>query len=291
MKKMQKHPYTRQRKFRHSLSLKRLLLYTLLIVVAILVLSPLFSLIATSIRLKDVEMAAVKHLKLPDYPIFSNYINILFKKRLLRNFFTSLLIALCSTSICVIIGSFGAYTFARFKFGISSVLLLIVLFMRMIPRISLIVPIYLLFKTIGLLDTRFGLIIVHSAIQLPFVVWMLASFFEQIPQEIDEAASIDGCSLLQVFTRIIIPLSKTALAVAAILSFIASWNEFLFALILTHSVAQTVPVVLAQYVTGRQIYWGPLSAGGVLFTVPVLLFSLLVQKHIVKGMSFGAIKG
>jgi multiple sugar transport system permease protein len=160
----------------------------------------------------------------------------------------------------------------------------------MMPPVAGIIPIYILMKNLRLLDTVWCLIFAYLTFNLPFVIWMLKGFFEEIPREIEESALIDGCSEFGVYLKIALPLIAPGLAATAILAFIFSWNEFLFALILTGTKAVTLPVGIIGFMKETGINWGYMTAGGVLALIPVLLFVMFVQRHLVKGLTMGALK-
>lgn len=219
------------------------------------------------------------YLRMVDYLPFTLY---------LRN---SIVIALLSTFSSVILGTMGAYSFSRYAFPLRNTFFLMTLCTKMIPQVVIGVPIYIFLRNIRLMDNILALILVYTAFNLPFVIWLMRSFFEGVPFEIDEAAKIDGCSRTGIFIRIILPLSSPGLATTAIFCFMYSWNEFLFALLLTSSKAKTMPVGISEFITIWSIEWGPMAATAVSFTIPVLVFSLFVQKYIVTGMTLGAVKG
>lgn len=204
----------------------------------------------------------------------------------------SLFIAAVSTTIALALGVPAAYAFSRYSFRCSKALFFVILAIRMFPAVSFMVPMYLMFRTLGLYNTRLALIVSYLTFQLPFVIWMVEGFLESIPRELEEAARIDGCSRLGVFRRIIVPLALPGISVAAVFSAIMSWNEFPYALVLSSTaVAKTAPVSIAETITSYQIAWGEMTASGTMMIIPVLLFSLYVQKHMVKALTAGAIKG
>ena len=158
------------------------------------------------------------------------------------------------------------------------------------PPVAAIIPVYILMKNLHWLDTPWALITVYLTFNLPFVVWMMKGFFEDIPREIEESALVDGCSELGIFSRIAVPLAAPGLAATAIIIFIFAWNEFLFALILTATKAVTLPVGILGYMRETGINWGYMTAGGVLSLIPVIIFTSLSQRYLVKGLTLGALK-
>jgi multiple sugar transport system permease protein len=185
----------------------------------------------------------------------------------------------------------AAYSFSRYAFPLRNIFFLLTLCTKMIPQVVIGIPIYMLLKEVRLMDSVVSLILVYTAFNLPFVIWLMRSFFDGVPFEIDEAAKMDGCSRFGIFAKVVIPISAPGLATSAIFCFMFSWNEFLFALLLTASKAKTMPVGISEFITIWSIEWGPMAATAVSFTIPVLLFSLFVQKYIVTGMTLGAVKG
>jgi multiple sugar transport system permease protein len=185
----------------------------------------------------------------------------------------------------------AAYSISRFKTG-GIAFANWIISLRMLPPVAVILPLYIFFKQFGLLNTRFAIILCHLVFTTPLSTWILITFFKEIPKEMDEAAYVDGASHLQSFFRIVLPLSAPGLAAVTTLAFIQSWGEFLIALLLTSNAdAQTLPVYLGRYITGFRIAWGPLAAAGLIVMIPVIVFSLLMQRYLIRGLTFGAVKG
>jgi len=223
-------------------------------------------------------------------PTIKNYAEIFKTSPLVGYALNSLIVASVNTVVCLFLGSMAAYSLARFKFRGADHIAFWILSIRMMPPVAAIIPIYVLMKNLRILDTPWCLVITYLTFNLPFVVWMLKGFFEDIPREIEESALIDGCSEFGVFRKIALPLVAPGLAATAILAFIFSWNEFLFALILTGTKAVTLPVGIMGYMKETGINWGYMTAGGILALIPVIIFTILVQKHLVKGLTLGALK-
>ncbi len=223
-------------------------------------------------------------------PTLKNYAEIFQTSPLVGYALNSLIVASVNTVVSLILGSMAAYSLARFKFRGADNLAFWILSIRMMPPVAAIIPIYAIMKYLHILDTPWCLIITYLTFNLPFVVWMMKGFFEDIPREIEESALIDGCSHFGVFRKIALPLAAPGLAATAILAFIFSWNEFLFALILTGTKAVTLPVGIIGYMKETGINWGYMTAGGILALIPVIIFTTLVQKHLVKGLTLGAMK-
>ena len=223
-------------------------------------------------------------------PTLQNYVDIFKTSPLIRFLLNSIIVASTNTVLSLGLGSLTAYGLARFKFRGSENLSFWILSIRMMPPVAVIIPIYIIMKKVRLLDTPWALIIIYLSFNLPFVVWMMKGFFEDIPRAIEESALIDGCSEFAVFRKIALPLVAPGLAATAVLIFIFSWNEFLFALILTGTRAVTLPVGIIGFMKETGINWGYMAAGGMLALVPVVIFTILVQKHLVKGLTMGALK-
>ena len=205
-------------------------------------------------------------------------------------YLNSAIFATLTTVICLILGSTGAYAFARTKFKSAYIISIIVLILRMIPTVVILIPLYIMMRNLNMIDTIPAVVLAHVGINLPFVTWLLKSFFNGIPVELEEAALIDGCSFWQTFYKIALPLTVPGLATAAILTAQNSWNEFLCVLVLTRANLRPVSVALATVNTGYEFDWTLLATGGFLALLPVVIFAFLVQKHFVRGLTLGALK-
>lgn len=203
----------------------------------------------------------------------------------------SLIAAICSTVIALILGSLAAYAIQRSGAKLSVLLVVLILCLKMIPTSSIAVPIYEIICNLGLYDTRIALIIVYAAINMPFVMWTMLSFYEGIPTTLDEAAYVDGASSFQTFWKVILPICTPGLATAFIFTLFLAWNDFLVALLLTSMNAKTFTVGLAGFLSAYNLDLGPMCAGAFLFSFPVMILSMLAQRYIVQGMTAGAVKG
>lgn len=220
-----------------------------------------------------------------------NYVRVLFEDMFGQYVLTSTLIALGSTGLSLLFAAPAAYGLAKINFGFNGGLAFGVLCLRMIPPIVLALPIFVLFRFLGLNDSVFGLIIAHTTFNLPFAIWILVPFFEEIPKDYEEAASIDGLSRWQTFRYVTLPLSKTGLLVSSIFCFLMSWNDFLFSLILAGSSTTTAPLAINAYMTSDRVEWGPMTAASCLILVPAFFFCVYLQKHMIKGVNSGGVKG
>ena len=263
-------------------------------------LAPILWLFLSTIQTQASLLRVPPHL-LPDSVTVTNYIDI-FKPAAFGNnsgqstFFlalrNSVIVSLGTTLVAVTFGALAAYAFARLNVPYRRTLLLIVLGSQLLPAISLIIPLFRMFKTAGLLDTLLALILAYSTFSLPFVVWIMAGYFQAVPLELEEAARIDGASRFQAFVRIALPLAAPGLGATAIFTMLNAWDEFFFALIFTSSfAAKTVPVALAEFIGRHTTNWGLLVTGGFIASLPPIVLSLLFYRYIVSGITAGGLKG
>jgi ABC-type glycerol-3-phosphate transport system permease component len=223
--------------------------------------------------------------------VSENYVRVLTKSRVPAYFLNSSIVALSATGISVVVASLGGYAISRFRTLDMRILGLSCLASQTIPGMMLVVPLFLFFKKLQLINTYQGLILAHTTFSLPFSIWMLRSYFDSIPAELEEAAMIDGCSRFGIFWRIVFPLCAPGVVAVAIFSFMVSWNEFLFALVLTQGERmRTLPIGIQNFITQFQYEWGSLLASGSVATFPILILFLLLQKYLVQGLTAGAIK-
>ena len=237
------------------------------------------------------EVIAVPPKFFPKVFSIENFSGLLERMDAMKFLFNSLTVALISTIIALILGSLAAYAIQRSGAKLSVLLIVLVLCLKMIPTSSIVVPIYELICNLGLYDTKIALIIVYAAINMPFVMWTMLSFYEGVPTTLDEAAYMDGANSLQTFWRVILPICKPGLATAFIFTLFLAWNDFLVALLLTSTNAKTFTVGLAGFLSAYNLDLGPMCAGAFLFSFPVMIISLAAQKYIVQGMTAGAVKG
>ena len=230
----------------------------------------------------------------PPNPTLENYKSIFQNDNFTRALGNSAIVALTTTAIGVIIGSFAAYALARLRIKGKFILLGIVLSITTFPQIAIAAPLFKLWTSIGLYNTLWGLIIPYLTFALPLSIYILVSFFREIPRDLEEAALVDGATHFEAFRKVVVPLAAPGLATTAILTFIAAWNEFLLATTLTSSItARTVPVAISQF-TGSSQFEVPLgtqSAASVVISIPLIVLVLLFQKRIVAGLTAGAVKG
>lgn len=223
-------------------------------------------------------------------PTLENYAAILENPNLVRYAANSLIIASVTTVITIALASLAAYGLARFTFRGREGLLTWILSLRMMPVIAVVVPFYIMYQRLGLLDTYAGIILAYLPVTLPFAIWLLYSFIRDVPVVLDEAAMLDGCGPWRTFLEIVLPVSLPSVAVTAIFTFIVCWNEFLLALILTANRAKTFAVGMSEFVLSYEVLWGQISAAAMMMLLPLLVIVYLVQRHIVKGMTLGAVR-
>jgi len=210
--------------------------------------------------------------------------------RFAGRYLNSLIIGFGSTFLAVFLGTLAAYAFSRFKVPLKDDLLFFILSTRMMPPVAVAIPIYLMYRALGLSDTHLGMIILYTAVNLSLSVWLLKGFIDEIPREYEEAAMTDGYTRFQAFYKVVLPQATTGIAATAIFCLIFSWNEYAFALLLTSGQAQTAPPFIpSQIGTGLQD-WTVIAAGTVLFLLPVAIFTFLLRGHLLRGVTFGAIR-
>lgn len=222
-------------------------------------------------------------------PTFQNYRDVL-NSDFMHQFKNSLIVAVTSTGISLFLGSLTAYGFSRYSVPGSDSILFWILSLRMLPPIAVVIPFYLLFRSLHLLDTTLALVLVYCIFNISFSIWVLKGFFDEIPLELEEAAKLDGYSPAQVFWKVSLPLVRAGLATTAIFCLIQSLNEFLIALTLTTRKAVTAPVGLAKLQTFLGTDWGRISAAAMIFMIPIVIFTVLVRNELIRGMSFGRMR-
>jgi multiple sugar transport system permease protein len=213
------------------------------------------------------------------------------KHGFLWNLLTSFILCSVSTTFVILIGTPAAYAFARFEMKLKDDLFLFILETRMAPPVCLVIPFYLIYAKLGLLDTFVGLALAYMTFNLSFYVWVLRSFCRDLPVELEEAAMLEGWSQMQIFRRIVFPLLRNGIVATAVLCFIFAWNEFLFAFMLGGESLQTLPVSIPKLITSQGVRWGEMAVVGITALVPVLVAVFLLQRHIVRGLTLGAVKG
>ncbi|MFZ6021311.1 MAG: carbohydrate ABC transporter permease [Chloroflexota bacterium] len=275
-------------------------LYFLLTLVALLVVyAPIAWLFLASISTRA-DLLATPPRWIPEHPTLKNYLDILVPgtavSEVARTFKitlgNSLLVALTTTAISLVIGSLAAYALARLRLPFRNTVFFGVLSVRMIPEISLVIPLYIIAARLSILNKPIVLILTYLSFALPFTIWMLTTFFETVPEELEDAALIDGSSRLNTLFRVVIPVAAPGIISTALFTFLLAWDEFFFALIFTSTVAaKTVPVAIAEFTGRYAVDITAMMTGGILAALPPVLLALIFQRFIVSGLSAGAVKG
>jgi multiple sugar transport system permease protein len=267
-------------------------LYLVTAVVLVAIAFPVYWLISTSFKL-PIDVSSSPPVIVPTRFTLDNYRSALATPGVGGAFVNSVVVAVASTALTVFLGSLAAYSLAKtyLALAIRRGLLVWILVTRIFPPITTAIPYYVIIKRLHLGDTYLALILTYVAYGLPFVIWLMLGFFQDMPPEIEKAAIVDGCSLWQRFRRVVLPLALPGLAVTAVFAFIYSWNELLYASILTSFNTKTIPVVVAGFISDQFLRWGDMTAIGSLMIVPVLVFAAAAQRYLVRGLTFGAVKG
>jgi multiple sugar transport system permease protein len=251
--------------------------------------APLYWVFITSIKPSD-DYLAVPPVWFPSEPTLIHYTTALFAYRGLDGLTNSIIVSLAATALSALLGTLMAYSLARFNTG-GKHLAFWVLSQRFLPPIAVILPIFLIYRTLRMTDTHFGLIIAYTVLTLPVSVWMMYAYFRQMPKSMEEAALVDGCSRWQAFWSVAVPLAAPGIVAAAVFAFIACWTEFFFALILTSRDAFTLPTVFRAFIGFQGAQYGEASALAIVSLVPSIALGILVQRHLVRGLTMGAVRG
>lgn len=251
--------------------------------------APLYWMFITSIKPSD-DYLAVPPVWFPAEPTMLHYTAALFAYRGLDGLINSVIISAAATLLSTVLGTLMAYSLARFNTG-GQHLSFWVLSQRFLPPIAIVLPIFLIYRAVGLHDTHFGLIIAYTVFTLPVTVWMMFAYFRQMPKSLEEAALVDGCTRWQSLWRVAIPLAMPGIVAAAVFAFIACWTEFFFALILTSQTAFTLPTVFRAFLGFQGAQYGEASALAMVSLVPSIILGILAQRHLVRGLTLGAVRG
>src|SRR3569623_1805121 len=268
-----------------------LLVYLALLVALVVILFPVFWMFLSSFK-GPTEMFARDLTLIPKVWTWENYANVWFNTPFPTYFWNSFYIAAITTALSVSVSIYASYAIARIPFRGRFAFGILLLLPQMFPHIMLVLPLFMIIRGLGLFNTHAALIIAYTAFSLPFSIWMLRSFFAAIPSELEDAAAIDGATLLGTLHKVILPLAGPGIAAVAMYTFIQSWNEFLFALVFLQSQAlRTLPLGLASFQEEYSFRWDLLMAGSAIVSLPVLFFFLIMQRFIVQGLLGGAVKG
>ena len=271
-------------------TIRKIIFFILVWIVIIIYVMPLFWIVTTSFKTDaDAYALPIKWLNFEWTTV--NYINVFGKSALIKNFWNSVIVAILSSVIGLFIGVPAAYALSRFSMTHKNGLSTWILSTRMAPPILCAIPYYILSKAMGIYDTHLLLTIMHILLILSWVVWMMQSFFDDVPIEVDESGMLDGCSRFQCMTRIMMPISRSGLTATFIYSIILSWNEYFFAMVLTGVKSQTLPASITSFLSVYGLMWGQMCAASTVIMLPILIFVFFMQNHLVRGLSMGAVKG
>lgn len=267
-------------------TISTILFYILLIVILAVMLFPFVWMLLASFK-TQVQIMSTNQLFFFQ-PITDNYKTVFNQYEFIKPIMNSLIIGVSSTLLSLLLGLPAAYSISRYKQNLLGVVILMV---RFIPGITFLIPWFLIFSNLGLVDTHFALSLSHLLINLPFVIWIMIPYFDSLPRELEEAAIVDGSTILGLFVRIIIPLSVPGIITASLLSFIFSWNNLVFSMALAGGNTVTLPLAIFNFISYALIDWGALMAAAVIITIPILIISLITQRFIIQGLTAGAVKG
>ena len=263
--------------------------YSALIVLTILCVGPILIMLLTSFKTQ--AQTFTTGLSFFFVPTMENYRDVLFDSSFARYLVNSLIVGIISTLLTLLLGTMAAYGLARFSFAGRKTVAYATLMLRTVPLAVIAVPVFMIWSDWHLTNSLLGLILLYVAVNLPFTIWLLFGFVLQVPVELEEAASIDGCRPWKIFVRIVLPLIRPGLAAAAIFTFRIAWNEFILALVLTDRSTRTLPVAASLFVTDIGVEWGKLMALASLIAIPPLVFTFLAARQVISGLTAGAVKG
>jgi multiple sugar transport system permease protein len=263
--------------------------YSMLVLLALLCIAPIAVIFATSLRQQ--VMIFAEPLNFLFVPTLENYRAVLQEDKFDRYLMNSLFVGIVSTLLTLLLGVMAAYGLARFRFPGRSAVAYTTLLLRTVPLAVLAIPVFLIWNEWQLVNSLWGLVLLYVAVNLPFTIWLLYGFVLQVPVELEEAAAIDGCGPVRVFTKILLPLMAPGLAAAAIFTFRIAWNEFILALVLTDRQTRTLPVAASLFITDIGVDWGKVMAMGSLIAIPPLIFTFVAARQIITGLTAGAVKG
>ncbi|MCO5070897.1 MAG: carbohydrate ABC transporter permease [Rhizobiaceae bacterium] len=263
--------------------------YLLLGFFLLFVLAPIYWMFNTSIKPSS-DYLAIPPVWFPDEPTLVHYEAALFTYRGLQGIINSLIVSLSATALSALLGTLMAYSLARFNTG-GQHLSFWVLSQRFLPPVGIVLPVFLIYRNLGIHDTHFGLIMAYTVFTLPVSVWMMFAYFRQMPKSMEEAALVDGWTRWQAFWRVAVPLAAPAIVAAAVFAFIACWTEFFFALVLTGRTAFTLPTVFRSFIGFQGAQYGEAAALAIVSLGPSIVLGVLAQKHLVRGLTLGAVRG
>ena len=270
-----------------SKQISDILQFLLILSAAVLILVPIYWIVSGSFK----HQVDIFQLKLLFSPTLENF-KIIFKSpyNLLDKLFNSTIVAFSTVVVAIPLSTMAAYSFSRFRLTGERIMFVTILATQFVPAVVIVLPFFILFRDLGILDTRLALILVNLSLIMPFAIWMIKGFIDGIPLDTEEAALVDGSSRIQVILNVVLPMSLPGVITAAIFCFILAWNEFLFAVIITTNNAVTMPVGLSMFHAEEGVLWHLISAAGIMIMLPMFILATLIQKHFVQGMTMGAVR-
>jgi multiple sugar transport system permease protein len=261
--------------------------FLIILLTAIIILVPIYWIVSGAFK----QQVDIFQLKLLFTPTLDNF-KIIFKSpyNLFDKLVNSTLVALSTVLITIPLATLAAYSFSRFRMKAEKVMFVTILATQFVPAVVIVLPFFILFRDIGILDTRLALVLVNLSLIMPFAIWMIKGFIDGIPLDTEEAALVDGSGRIQVVLNVVIPMALPGVITAGIFCFILAWNEFLFALIITTNKAVTLPVGLSLFHAEEGVLWHLISAAGIMIMLPMFVLATLIQKHFVQGMTMGAVR-
>lgn len=266
------------------------ILFLLALMILLIELIPIFILLSTSFKSNMAIWTSTTPFQ-PFKPTIEQYISVFRETPFAKNILNSIYIASMTTLISILGGSMASYALACFQLKRRKEIAIGIILTRMIPQISLAIPIYLIMRNLKILDTYISLILAHSTFSLPYVIWLLIPFFRSIPKELEEASLIDGCNRFQLFWNIYIPLASPGILVAATFTFLGSWNDFIYTLVLSNVKTTTAPMLVTTFWGMYAPEVGKMCAAGLLIVIPVFIIAFIFQKYIIMGLTVGGVKG
>ena len=261
--------------------------FLVILLTAIIIIVPIYWIVSGAFK----QQVDIFQLKLLFTPTLDNF-KIIFKSpyNLFDKLVNSTLVALSTVMITIPLATLAAYSFSRFRMKAEKVMFVTILATQFVPAVVIVLPFFILFRDIGILDTRLALVLVNLSLIMPFAIWMIKGFIDGIPLDTEEAALVDGSGRIQVVLNVVIPMALPGVITAGIFCFILAWNEFLFALIITTNKAVTLPVGLSLFHAEEGVLWHLISAAGIMIMLPMFVLATLIQKHFVQGMTMGAVR-
>ena len=261
--------------------------FFLILSAAVFIMIPIYWIISGAFK----QQVDIFQLKLLFTPTLENF-KIIFKSpnNLLDKLFNSTLVAFSTVVVAIPLATIAAYSFSRFRLTGERIMFVMILSTQFVPAVVIVLPFFILFRDLGILDTKLSLVLVNLSLIMPFAIWMIKGFIDGIPLDTEEAALVDGSNRIQVIKNVVLPMALPGVITAAIFCFILAWNEFLFAVIITTNKAVTMPVGLSMFHAEEGVLWHLISAAGIMIMLPMFVLATLIQKHFVQGMTMGAVR-